>query len=219
MRTKTPDIEFSKELTFAIENEQNVVFVLYSALEESEDKMKYTLMKILKKYNRGEFFTPLFSCLKELVSNGIKANAKKILILEGAIKNPNDRYEVVTKIKSILNEQSLLEYGIKAKENGLSTRAYFKFSKNSFIIEVVNNVPLSESELKRINGRILISSNYDSLAEFYVDNPDPAAEGMGLGLSMIVVMLKNIGFDWKNFTIATDMKTKTYARVEIPIGR
>jgi hypothetical protein len=40
---------------------------------------------------------------------------------------------------------------------------------------------------------------------------------MGLGLSMIVIMLKNIEVSHKNFTVTTDGVEKTRARILIPL--
>jgi hypothetical protein len=93
-----------------------------------------------------------------------------------------------------------------------------KLHNNSLIIEIINNLPLSKNDLARIQDRIEKSSKYDNIAEFYLENPDPAAEGMGLGLSMVVVLLKSININYKNFTISTDGKGKTVARMVIPMS-
>ena len=89
---------------------------------------------------------------------------------------------------------------------------------NNLIIEVINNVPLSEKEQKKISERIEVSSKYDNIAEFYMENPDPEAEGMGLGLSMVVILLKNINISHKNFIVTTDSVGKTYATILIPLA-
>jgi hypothetical protein len=209
---------FKTHIDAAIDQGSDIVFISYSILEDTEEKMKYALTQILKKHQREELFTPLYSCTKELISNATKANAKEILVQEGKIENPNDPLEVVQKIRTILNERALHEYGIKAKENRLSTRTYFKMNGDTLTIEVINNLPLSKKELKRIIDRIERSSTYDSIADFYLENPDPVAEGMGLGLSMVVVLLKSINVSYKNFVFKTDREQKTYATLYIPLG-
>ena len=151
-----------------------------------------------------------------MFNNSVKANARHILVEDGIIKDPDNLFEVVEKIRLILNEESLLQYGIRSKHEGLSVRTYLKVHNNSLIINVVNTASLSDKEQKRINERIEKSSHYDSIADFYIENPDPVAEGMGLGLSMIVVLLKSMNIDYKNFTISTDKKDKTFAKIVIP---
>ena len=218
MQRKSVEKKFQLEVITAIKNQSDIVFISYSGLEETEKKIKFALAKILEKHQKEEIFTPILSCIKELIANATKANAKKILIDEGVILNPDNAADVVNKVRSILNEEALLEYGIKAKMKHLSTRIYLKIKANNLIIEVVNNVPLSNKELKRIVERIERSSKYDNIAEFYMENPDPEAEGMGLGLSMVVVLLKNIDIPHNNFIVTTDHKDKTYAKILVPLS-
>jgi len=202
----------------AIKNFDDIVFITYSVIDETEEKIKFALLKILEKFHREEIFTPILSCIKELIANATKANAKKILIDEGKITNPDDPVHVVKEIRSILNEEALLEYGIKAKSRHLSTRIYLKVQNKNLIIEVINNLPLGSRELAKISRKIEQSSKYDNIAEFYMENPDPEAEGMGLGLSMIVVLLKNIDIPHKNFVVTTDGQSKTYAKILVPLS-
>ena len=205
------------EILSAINRNQEIVFVSYSALDETEKNIQYALSKILERHNKSDLYTPVYSSLKELVANAIKANAKYILIEEGEIKDPDDIMEVVDKVRNILNEESLLLYGIKAKQYRLSTRIYLKPQTTRLIIDVINNLPVPQKELERMRERIERSSNYDSIADFYLENPDPSAEGMGLGLSMVVVLLKSVGIPYTNFTLYTDFKSKTVARIIIPL--
>ncbi len=209
---------YQNEIITAVKAENDIVFVSYSALEKTEEKIKFALAKILEQHNRIDLFTPVYSCIKELISNATKANAKKILVEEGDIADPDDSADVVLKVRSILNEKSLIEYGIKAKKHRLSTRTYLKVYKKNLFIEVINNIPLSRKEITKINNRIRRSSKYDNIAAFFMENPDPEAEGMGLGLSMVVVLLKNINITHKNFAVTTDGSKKTYARILIPLA-
>lgn len=217
MKVQAPE-SYQNEIITAVRNESDIVFVSYSALEKTEEKIKFALAKILEKHNRIDLFTPIYSCIKELISNATKANAKKILMEEGVIKNPDDTEEVVRKVRSILNEKSLLEYGIKAKQHKMSTRIYLKVYKKHLFIEVINNIPLTKKDMAKVNDRIKKSSRYDNIAEYFMDNPDPEAEGMGLGLSMVVVLLKNINITHRNFVLTTDGTTKTYAKMLIPLN-
>lgn len=204
------------EIDSAIDKRSDIVFISYSMLDDTDEKIRYTLQTILKRNNKEEWFTPIFSAIKELTANALKANAKRILIEEGVIKDTDPILEVVRKLRTILNERAVLEYGIKKKRKALSTRVFFKLMADGMIIKVINNLPLNNTDLKKINERINISSKYDSIAEFFMDYPDPAAEGMGLGLCMVVTLLKSINIDFTNFSITTDGIEKTYAEMNIP---
>jgi len=216
--TESFDKNFQRDILTAINNRYDIIFVTYSAIDKTEEKIVFALAKILEMHKKEDIFTPILSCIKELIANATKANAKKLLIDEGKIQNPDNPVEVVKQIRSILNEEALLEYGIKAKKMGLASRIYLKLINNNLAIEVINNVPLTPKEQKKINDKILKSSKYDNIAEFYMENPDPEAEGMGLGLSMIVVLLKNIDVSYKNFQVTSNNKDKTYAKILIPLS-
>ena len=59
-----------------------------------------------------------------------------------------------------------------------------------------------------------MAMGYDDLAQFYMDNADNT-EGAGLGLALIIIMMKGEGIDPNLFRIAiTDEYTS--ARLEIP---
>lgn len=209
--------DIKKEIDEAIENQSEIVFIFYSLLEETDERIRHTLEKILEKCGKAEWFTPIFSSIKELSANALKANAKWVLMDEGIINKTDGPIEIVTKLRAILNEKAVLEYGIKTKKRNISSRIYFKLEPDKLIIQVINNLPVAAKDLKKIHERIEISSKYDSIAEFYMDYPDPAAEGMGLGLCMVVTLLKSINVDYRNFTVVTDDKEKTYAKMVIPL--
>lgn len=213
----TRETSIDPEIINAVNRGSDCVFVSYSMLDTTESKIRFALAKILEKYEKEDLLTPIFSCIKELVSNATKANAKQILFEEGVIIEEDNIIDVVNKLKTILNEEGLLSYGIKSKLRRLSTRTFLKVYRDNLVIEVINNLPLSERDMKRINERIETASRYDSIAEFYIENPDPAAEGMGLGLSMVVLLLKSINVNYRNFSVTTDGRKKTYARITIPL--
>ena len=210
-------VQHRNEILTAVKNGNDIVFVVYSLMDKTEKNIRLALAEILGKYHHLDLFTPVYSCLKELITNAMKANVKKILIEEGEIKNPEDRIESTTKIRSILHKKKLMEYGLKTRQHGLSTRISFRIFKKNLFIEVINNTPLTEVEINRINSKIQRSSEYDNIATFFIENPDPEAEGMGLGLSMIVVILKNIHIALNNFSVTTDGSNNTCAKMLIPL--
>jgi hypothetical protein len=55
---------------------------------------------------------------------------------------------------------------------------------------------------------------YNDIAEFYMDNMDNT-EGAGLGIALIIILLKNDSIDPNLFRIITKAD-KTVARIEIP---
>ncbi|MFW5807773.1 MAG: hypothetical protein ACOC2H_06025 [Spirochaetota bacterium] len=200
------------------EKKGEVVFIAYAMIDKTEQSIKYILNKALKDRNR-EYVVPLYSCIKELTTNSIKANIKQVLMMESEKDKPLTKEELLKRLKSILREDILLEYGIKTKEYGLSTRIYMREETDELIIRVINPVPLNYEQLERISKKMNASRRYDNLAHFYLENPDPEAEGMGLGLSMVTVLLKGSGIDPDVFKVYSDMRKKTIAELSIPLGK
>lgn len=211
------NVNIKQKIDKVLSKNGEIVLLAYALVEKTESEIEYITSKALNLHNQGHLFTPVFSCIKELTTNAIKANIKKVLIEEGAVTDPSDPISIIEAIKKVLNEKAMLEYGLKCKKHQLDSRIYMKITENEFIIRVINPIPLNDKELERIQDKINTAFSYDSLAEIYMENPDPLAEGMGLGLSMVVVLLKGIEVDPHNFSITTDKKTKTTASIVIPL--
>jgi hypothetical protein len=181
-----------------------VVVTAYSVLERTEEIARYILMKSFEKHGRPELLDPVFSSLKELTTNAIKANIKGLLFKEGKFEENSDPISVVQAIKSVLNERSLLEYGIKCWNSRLSIRIHFSLQKDRLVIRVIDPHPLTPDVHERVQSKIERAKGYENLAMCYLENPDPLAEGMGLGLSMVVVLLKGSKIDPNDFTVTSD---------------
>jgi hypothetical protein len=196
-----------------------VVFTAYSFLEPIESVLRYILDTIFIKNGKIDLLDPVLSSIKELTTNAIKANIKTLLIREGTIVDPNDPMSVLKGIKSVLNEKSLLEYGLKCREEGLSMRLHLSIQPDCLTIRVIDPQSLTSDVNERIQNKINRAKSYESLATCYLENPDPLAEGMGLGLSMIVVLLKGSGIDPDNFFVRSDDKSnKTTACIRVPLN-
>ena len=196
-----------------------VVIVAYSLLEKTENILKYILYSTFQRHGRDELLDPVFSSLKELTTNAIKANIKKVLIDEGTIKNPDDPIAVVAAIKSVLNEKSLLEYGLRCMEQNLSMRLHISVDESQVVVRVIDPQALTDDQVDRISKKVEKAKSYENLAMCYLENPDPLAEGMGLGLSMVVVLLKGSGIPSSNFSIESyPDEQKTVAQIIIPLS-
>jgi putative nucleotidyltransferase with HDIG domain len=103
------------------------------------------------------------------------------------------------------------------KEKGFYIKLVLQIKNNSIIIEVRNNAAITPAELSRIHEKLVRARRYDNLKEALgqvLDN----AEGAGLGLVILALMLKKIGLDEHSFSITSNEK-ETVAQVRIPMDQ
>lgn len=191
----------------------------YAVITATEAGLNYIVESILKKFNREDMLGPVYTSVKELSLNGAKANFKCILFEDENIQSDDDtEYERGIKLfKERLSESWVLESGKKARERKMHVDIYFDFDTDRLLVEVVNNRPISQKEDKRIREKFLAARQYDDIAQFYLEGGD-SSEGAGMGIVLVTMMLKAQGIDPHLFTIRSDYREKTLARVEFPIS-
>lgn len=182
---------------------------------------KYVLLiitEILKKHNQIRYTEMLYTTVKELAINAVKANQKRIFFeVNGLDIFDESQYaEGMVKFKQSFSDKMADEYGQKCMEKGINVTLNFFYKKDGMHIEVINNTPVIKMEEIRMREKMRKSMEYNDIAEFYMDNMDNT-EGAGLGIALIMIMLKGEGIDPNLFRIITKPK-ETIARIEVPFS-
>ncbi|HNA80571.1 MAG TPA: hypothetical protein PKY99_14005 [Turneriella sp.] len=213
------DPKLKAAIDSAIEKEHLVRIRAYAVISATESGLNYIVEAILKKYHREDMLGPVYTSVKELSLNGAKANFKRILFEDENLNTEDDlEYEKgMDLFKQNLNENWVLEYGKKSKERKLYVDIFFDFNKDRLIVEVLNNRPISQKEDKRIREKFHTAMRYDDIAQFYMEGGD-SSEGAGMGIVLVTMMLKAQAIDPHLFTIRSDYREKTLARVEFPLS-
>ena len=111
-----------------------------------------------------------------------------------------------------------LEYGMKARRKGYFVLIDFHFDTDGLTIEVVNNTPIAPQEEEAMREKLKKAMGYNDIAEFYMDQAMMGeSEGAGLGLALVIILLKGEGIDPKLFRIMI-REDRTIARLEIPFS-
>lgn len=220
MREAPPiDPKLKAAIDSAIEKEHLVRIRAYAVITATESGLSYIVDTILKKYGREDMIGPVYTSVKELSLNGAKANFKRILFEDENLDAENDEeYDKGMELfKHNLNENWVLEYGKKSKSRRLYVDIFFDFNRERLIVEVLNNRPISQKEDQRIREKFHTAMRYDDIAQFYMEGGD-SSEGAGMGIVLVTMMLKAQQIDPHLFTIRSDYREKTLARVEFPLS-
>lgn len=107
----------------------------------------------------------------------------------------------------------------RAKELGIKVYMNFNFEQENVIIDIVNDSPISEEDLQRIEEKRQSFRKYYNEGrehEFYVENLD-TAESAGLGIAMIDARLYRLNIDPLNHFNIFGIGNKTCLTLTYPI--
>jgi len=154
----------------------------------------------------------------ELASNAKKANTKRVYFNERGldISNEGDYEKGMEKFKD--NTLSDISHFLKLqKDQGLYIRLILQLREDVIQIEIRNNVYAVPAELERIKDRLDNSHQFNSLEEVFGLALDDS-EGAGLGIIILILMLRKIGLTENCFEFQNH-ENETVARLIIPMDK
>jgi hypothetical protein len=177
-----------------------------------------TITEILNFYNQARYTEMLYTIVKELAINGIKANQKRVFFEDQGldITNPQDYEKGVASYRAKFSDKMGEEYGKRCLSRGIYVNIKFSYDPDGMVLEVMNNTPVIKTEESRMREKMKKAMGYNDIAEFYMDNMDNT-EGAGLGIALIMILMKNDNVDPNLFRIITK-PTHTIARIEVPFN-
>jgi regulator of replication initiation timing len=210
--------EISDHIKLTIENGKILSLKTHKVSKSVEENIQKAIELILDRLTHATLVPTLYTIIKELAINACKANQKRIFFEERGfdITNPEHYSKGLVEYKASFSEAMSDEFGNKAKKKGYYCLINFNYNVDGITVEVVNNTPIAKQEEKSIREKLEKGMGYDDIAQFYMDNADNA-EGAGLGLALILIMLKGEGIDPNYFRIIIGDETTT-ARLEIPLS-
>lgn len=210
--------QISDHIKLTIENGRILSLKTHKISKTVEENIQKAIELILDKLTYPTLVPTLYTIIKELAINACKANQKRIFFEERGLDiTDQDHYSRgMEEYKKSFSESMSDEYGTKAKKKGYYCLINFNYSKDGITVEVINNTPIAKQEEKSLREKLEKGMGYDDIAQFYMDNADNS-EGAGLGLALILIMLKGEGIDPNYFRIIIGEET-TIARLEIPLS-
>jgi len=190
----------------------------YTLPHEIEVYIEQVLECFLKEVGHEKLKDYLAYCVRELAVNAKKANTKRVYFLERGLdlQNPDD-YKVGMENFKQETLDNIAHYLQLQKEKGLYIKILLQSKGSTIVMEIRNNVAVTRTELIRIHDKLARSRQYNSLEEALTQVLDDS-EGAGLGLVILVLMLKKVGLDEDCFDIVSN-DVETIARISIPIDQ
>ena len=199
----------------AIKMEVPLIMTTYTLPRKVEHYIERVVAIFLDNVKQSRLKDNVIYCIQELVVNAKKANTKRVYFIDRGLdlNNHSDYSQGMVKFKDdTLNN---IDYYLELqRQQGLYIKLILHLKNNRITIEVRNNATITLGELQRIKQRIIKAREYDDMEEALMHMLDDS-EGAGLGLVMLVIMLKKLGLASDAFDI---LKTdrETIARIIIP---
>lgn len=186
---------------------------------EVKDRLKQTFEEVEGKLGIDGLAAALFTVVMELVTNAVKANLKRAFFNENgySMSDPESYQAGVAAFKENYREVEGEAYGRALTDLDLVVSVNIDLDNDRLLTFVENNTLLQDEEETRIRGKLASAMSAKQLVEFYLHFGDES-EGSGLGLAMIVFLMREIGFDPDNFRVY-QQNGKTIARIEFPLNK
>jgi len=200
----------------AVQSGIPLTITTFTLPHEIEMYIEQVLAIFLKQIGQEKLRDYVVYCVQELAVNAKKANTKRVYFLERGLdlSNLDDYKEGMTNFKEN-TLTNIAHYLQLQKEKGLYIKVILQVKNNIIHIEVRNNVGITKTELIRIHDKLARSRQYSNLEDALAQVLDDS-EGAGLGLVILVLMLKKMGLDEDCFDILGTEK-ETIARLIIPL--
>jgi putative nucleotidyltransferase with HDIG domain len=190
----------------------------YSMPREMEIYIEEVIAFFLKYAGKENLKDYIVYSVLELAANAKKANTKRVYFIERGLDISKDYDYMIGMEYFKESTQGNIPHFLKLQqEKGLYIRLALQLREDLIQIEIRNNAAAVRTELTRINDRLARSRQYQSLDEVFSQILDDS-EGAGLGLIILVLMMRKIGLNDDCFNINNNEK-ETIARLTIPMDQ
>jgi HD-like signal output (HDOD) protein len=199
----------------AIKAGREIYIQFYHVTPEVESLIVKSMHVYLEQYDILYIKDMLITVVKELVNNAVKANIKRVYFREKNLDiNDIESYrQGMETFKDETYGEQMINFDRLAAAK-MVVRISFSSRNDNIIIHVINNAPILDEELKKIDARSKKAYKYTDISEAFDDVLDDS-EGAGLGLIMALMLFKNAGLPAESFKVMRKEKL-TVATLTIP---
>lgn len=187
-----------------------------------EKEVKDALTEILSGHQCDDMLVPIYTSIKELVVNAIKANYKNIYFENYAHADSYRsyiNYDVALKLfKLELSRDNAHYFEDIARREDIRADVDLWMNGEMLHIAVTNPGTMTETEAQLVRKKLDDAQHCLDVADYYLKNEsDPHREGAGIGLVLITMMLKSLCAPDDSFSIHSE-DNHTTAYLTIPLS-
>lgn len=218
MPPNTEMVVDQEKIKKAIQSGLPLTITTYTLPKEIEVYIEQVIDTFLRQMDQIKLKDYIVYCVQELVINAKKANTKRVYFMERGL-NIDDQNDYEKGMANFKNDtlSNINHYLQLQKEKGLHIKIILQVKRDTILVEIRNNVKATKMEQLRIQDKVARSRQYDNLEDALSHLLDDS-EGAGLGLVILVLMLKKIGLDDECFMVKTTDK-ETIASISIPLDQ
>jgi HD-like signal output (HDOD) protein len=205
------------KVVHAARNGIPLVIKTHTLPPKTEGDLEEILLVYLEELGQGKLKDHLAYCLKELTVNAKKANTKRVYFMEKNLRLdvPAD-YEKGMKTFKADTLDNIQHYLELQEQKDLYIKVTYLIRNNVLYLSVRNNVPITPKELTRVYDRVARSRAFESMEEAFSEILDDS-EGAGLGIVIMILMLRKMGLTEKSFDL-NQVGNETSASLTIPMN-
>lgn len=207
----------SSHITYAIDNSKRLTLTIYKYLAEERKYIDDIVKMYLEQTHLEHLANQLIYCIHELAGNACRANTKRTYFQKKNL-NINDKENYTAGMESFREEafSNIDHFHESKREDGLYIKFQIKKNEDSIDLCILNNVELTREEEQRIQQKFEAVRGYNNVAEAFTILDD-SSEGAGLGIAMMVMMLKEMGLNTEALKIFR-ASNETHAVLKLPLN-
>ena len=206
-----------EKISLAVQLHTPLEIMTYTLPRQIESYIQEVLIYFLQKSHQEHMTDNLIFCLGELLTNAKKANTKRVYFKDQNldINKDLDYHQGMITFKDDMLE-NLEHYLMLQKEQGLYIKLILQLYDEGIKIEIRNNSVLTVFEEKRIKEKLRVARKYEDPKQV-ISRVIDQTEGAGLGIIIIVLMLRKIGLSQDNYKVLTT-DTETITQMILPLN-
>jgi HD-like signal output (HDOD) protein len=205
-----------RKVLHAARNSIPLVVVTHTLPAQTQTELEDILLLFSNELGQASLHDPLTYCLRELTGNAKKANTKRVYFEERGLRlDDPEHYEKGMRSFKVDTLSDINRYLALQQQKNLTIKVAYLIRDHVLYLSVRNSASITNRELTRVFDRVERSRAFDSMAEAFDEVLDDT-EGAGLGIVILVLMLKKMGLSEKSFDLKL-IGNETAASLAIPM--